>query len=113
MLLIDKMYPAKGEMRNIMTPSNQHPRKDITILRSIDDKMVRIDHNAWKTWVVDALKHSPTTLMAELSKKAGFSMPRASLDAGLHNASNARRKVMEIKMDSPDFANLFSSADQA
>lgn len=105
LLVVDKMYPAKGLMRNIMMPANQLPRGEIVVMKSTDDKIVRIDRQAWRSWVVEAMKHSPSALMTHLTK-LGVKASKAALSAGLNSASNARVMCLEVDLTQPPFDKL-------
>ena len=105
MLLVDKMYPPKGTMHNIMTPTQQLPRDQIVVLKSLDDNIIRIDHHVWKSWVTDKLGHSPTAFMKHL-KPLGVTPTKVSLNAGLKNASGARVACLELDLSKAPFDKL-------
>lgn len=90
---------------NIMTPANQTPREEITVLKAIHEKKLRIKHGAWKAYVTNVLKHSPTTLEQELMSM-GATQSKQNLSAGIQAASNARVLCIELDLTLTAFAGL-------
>jgi hypothetical protein len=89
---------------NILTPANMQPREEILVLKAVVEKRVRIHLAAWKAWVTNVLKHSPTSLLEELIA-LGATTSRQNLSAGIQNASNARVMCIEVDLSGP-FAPL-------
>lgn len=98
MLLVETFNgTGMNKYGNILTPGNLQPREEIYVLKAVEEKQVRIHRGAWKQWVTTVLKHSPTTLMEELTK-LGVRSVYANLSAGMQNASNARVRCLEVDL---------------
>jgi hypothetical protein len=107
-MLVVESFAASNTMSkygNILMPPNQQPRGEILILKSLNDKQIRINVVAWKTWVVRVLGHSPTTLMIELGKQ-GVRTSKQNLSAGLQTATNTRVRCFELDLTMPSLATL-------
>ena len=112
MLLVEEFNGSgMNKYGNILTPANMQPRDEIVVLKAVKDKKLRIKQAAWKNYVSTVLKHSPTTLEAELTK-LGVKVNRRGMDGGLQQASGARVQVFEIDLNSPQFAPLLDDDNQ-
>jgi hypothetical protein len=106
MILVETMNgTGMSKYGNILTPANQMPRDEIVIMKSKDDRKIRIRRATYRSWVQRTLKCSPTTFENELVAK-GAKRGKLSINAGVEQSSNMRTDCIEIDLDSPDFANL-------
>lgn len=106
-LLLVETFSGTGlnKYGNILTPANQTPREEIVVLKAVGEKKLRIKHAAWKLYVTNVLKHSPTTLEQHLTDM-GATQSKQNLSAGIQAASNARVLCIELDLTSGIFAPL-------
>jgi hypothetical protein len=109
MLLVEEFNgTGMNKYGNILTPQNQQPRGEIHVLKAVKDKIIRLKHATWKTFVTNVLKHSPSTLELELVA-IGVKVTKAGMSGNVEQSSNARVKVLEIDLTTPTFAKLLDA----
>jgi hypothetical protein len=93
--LVTDIMPAKGRSHMILV---QPVDKEIIVLKASADNMIRVKESSFKKWLYMSQGVSSSAVITELTRCGAVQTRKASITAGLANASDARITVLEIDL---------------
>jgi hypothetical protein len=88
----------------------QPPIREFLGLLAIQDKILRVKKAAFRDWLYESQKESPSEIIEKL-KALGAHEHKASVSAGIANTVNARVTVLDIDLTHPAFAPVLEDLD--
>lgn len=105
MIVVDHI-PKRGPNSVANTIIMQPKDREITVLKAMKDKRIRIKINTFRSWLYEELGYAPTQIINELLNEKGIYRVRGSVTAGVANASNIQVDCMEINLETETFASM-------
>jgi hypothetical protein len=105
--LVVEHATAKGR-RDVGRILIQPPIREFLGLLATKDKILRVKKGAFRDWLYENQKESPTEVIEKL-KQLGTKELKASVSAGIANTVNARVAVLDIDLTHSAFASILES----
>jgi hypothetical protein len=103
-------YATSRAQKNVGLILIQPPIREFLGLLAVKDKILRVKKSAFRDWLYENQKESPTEVIEKL-KQLGTHEHKASVSAGIANTVNARVTVLDIDLKHSAFASILEDYD--